>query len=116
VIEKVLRPIAAGQPARYRPTGWGGPAKPEVVIEPADLVLLEGVSASREAFRPYLAYSIWIETPRDVRLRRGLQRDGEPGRADWDRWMAEEDRYVERERPAARADAVLRGDADMWIS
>jgi uridine kinase len=116
VIEKVLRPIAAGQPASYRPTSWGGPEKPEVVIAPTSCVILEGVSASREAFRPYLAYSIWIETPRDVRLRRGLQRDGDHARADWDRWMAEEDTYVEREHPASRADAVLRGDADLWAS
>jgi uridine kinase len=116
VIEKVLRPIAAGLSARYRPTSWGGPAKLEVVVEPAGFLLLEGVSASCEAFQPYLVYSIWIETPRAVRLRRGLQRDGEHARANWDRWMAEEDTYVERERPASRADAVLPGDADMWAS
>jgi uridine kinase len=114
LIEKVFRPIAAGQAASYRPTSWGGPAKPEVVIEPASFVILEGVSASREAFRPYLAYSIWIETPRGVRLRRGLQRDGEHARDNWDRWMAEEDTYAEREQPASHADAVLRGDADLW--
>ena len=84
------------------------------MIEPADFVLLEGVTASREAFRPYLAFSIWIETPRDMRLRRGLDRDGEQALSDWDRWMAEEDAYVEREQPAAYADAVLRGDEDLW--
>jgi uridine kinase len=109
-LDQVLRPLAAGQSARYQPTSWGGPAKPEVVVEPADFVLFEGVSASRDAFRPYLAYSIWVETPRAVRLRRGLERDGEQARADWDRWMAQEDTYIEREQPAARADAVWRGD------
>lgn len=113
LIEKVLRPIAAGQSARYGPTSWGGPANPQVVIEPCNFVLLEGVSASREAFRPFLAFSIWVETPRNVRLRRGLLRDGEQARADWDRWMAEEDAYVELEQPAARADLVLRGDVDL---
>jgi uridine kinase len=114
VIEKVLRPIAAGQCARYRPTSWGGPSKPAVVIEPTDFILLEGVTASREAFRSYLAFSIWIETPRDLRLRRGLHRDGEQARANWDRWMTEEDAYVEREQPAACADAVVFGDEDIW--
>lgn len=110
LIETVLRPIAAAQPARYTPTSWGGPAKAQVVIEPGDFVVLDGVSASRAAFRPFLAFSIWVETPRNARLRRGLQRDGAHARADWDRWMAEEDAYVEREQPAARADLVLRGD------
>lgn len=110
LIEKVLRPIAAGRPARFRPTSWGGPTRPQIAIRPGNFVVLEGVSASREAFRPFLAFSIWVETPQDVRLRRGLDRDGEQARADWARWMAEEDAYVEREQPSARADVVLRGD------
>jgi uridine kinase len=114
LIEKVLRPIAAGNSARYTPTSWGGPAKPEVVIEPGEFIVLEGVTASREAFRPYLAFSAWIETPREVRLRRGLDRDGPQALADWERWMAEEDAYIEREQPALKADAVLRGDGDLW--
>jgi uridine kinase len=115
VIEKVLMPLTAGRPARYTPTNWGGLERDEVVVEPSDFVLLEGVTASREAFRPYLAHSIWIETPRDVRLRRGLQRDGEDARMDWERWMAGEDAYVAREQPAERADIVLPGDQDLWI-
>jgi uridine kinase len=114
LINKVLAPLAAGRKARYTPTSWGGPPKSDVVIEPGGTVVLEGVSASREAFRPYLAYSIWIETPRDLRLRRGLARDGEGARDDWDRWMAEEDAYVEGEQPAEHVDVVLPGDADLW--
>jgi uridine kinase len=109
-----LEPLAAGEPARYRPTGWGGEQREPVTIEPVDFVVLEGVTASREAFRPYLTYSIWIETPRDVRLKRGLERDGAQARAHWEGWMAAEDRYVERERPADRADCVLRGDRGLW--
>jgi hypothetical protein len=76
--------------------------------------LISSLSASREAFRPYLAYSIWIETPRDVRLRRGLERDGAKARPQWEEWMDAEDRYVARERPAEHADRVVRGDRDRW--
>jgi uridine kinase len=114
LIEKVLEPLAAGKSARYKPNSWGGPEKAQVAIDPTEFVVLEGVTASREAFRPYLAYSIWIETPRDVRLDRGLLRDGEHARPEWDRWMAAEDAYVERERPADHADVVLRGDGGGW--
>jgi uridine kinase len=116
LIELALEPLAAGRPARYRPTRWGGEERATVVIEPADFVIVEGVTASREAFRPYLAYSIWIETPREVRLRRGLERDGAGARAQWKAWMDAEDRYIERERPAERADLVLRGDEDLWAT
>jgi uridine kinase len=115
LIANALAPLAAGRPASYVPTSWGGDEKPPVVVEPADLVILEGVTASREAFRPYLAYSIWVETPRDVRLKRGLERDGAEARAQWEEWMEGEDRYVERERPADRADCVVRGDLESWI-
>jgi uridine kinase len=114
LIELALTPLADGRPARYTPTSWGGEERKPIVIEPSGIVILEGVTASREAFRPYLAYSIWIETPRNVRLERGLQRDGEQMRPDWERWMAGEDRYIERERPAEHADIVLPGDQDLW--
>jgi hypothetical protein len=51
-----------------------------------------------------------------LRLRRGLHRDGEDARAHWERWMAEEDAYVEREHPAEHADLVLAGNEDLWVS
>jgi len=113
LLEKVLKPIAAGDPVHYVPTNWGGPEKDPIVIEATDFVILEGVTASREAFRPYLAYSIWVQTPRQVRLARGLKRDGTLARATWSAWMEEEDRYVERERPADHVDLVLQGDSDI---
>ena len=83
-------------------------------VVPAEFVTLEGVSSSSEAFRPFLTYSIWIETPRELRLRRGLERDGEEARAQWEQWMAEEDDYVRREKPQERADLVVPGDRNLW--
>jgi uridine kinase len=114
LIELALEPLAAGRPARYEPTRWGGDAREPIVIEPSGTVIVEGVTASRPAFRPYLAYSIWVETPRDLRLHRGLERDGRSARAAWTRWMEAEDRYVIDERPAERADVVVPGDRDLW--
>jgi uridine kinase len=116
LLEKALKPIAAAQPARYEPTTWGGPRKKHRVVPPAEFVILEGVTALREAFRPYIAYSIWIETPRKLRLQRGLERDGRDARAKWERWMADEDAYVQQERPADYADLVLHGDKGRWAS
>jgi uridine kinase len=114
VIEQVLEPLTSGRAARYTPTSWGGPPKLPVLLEPGGLVFLEGVSSSRAAFRPYLAYSIWVETRRELRLQRGLERDGDEALPDWERWMAEEDAFARRERPAEHADLVLPGDADLW--
>ena len=115
LIEDVLEPLARNEPARYRRSDWEGKGKEEWgEVVPAEFAILEGVSASREAFRPFLTYSVWIETPRDLRLRRGLDRDGEEARARWEQWMAEEDDYVRRERPREHADLVVPGDQDLW--
>ena len=114
MLERAVKPLAAGESARYKPTSWGGEEHALVVVEPGGTVVLEGVTTSRNAFRPYLAYSIWIKTARAVRLRRGIDRDGEGARVQWGRWMEQEDRYIESERPYEHADVVLRGDRDLW--
>ena len=114
LLEQVLEPLAAGRRARFTPTSWDGLPRADIVVEPAELVILEGVTSSRAAFRPFLAYSIWVETPRELRLARGLERDGESMRAQWEAWMALEDRYIAEERPSERADLVLPGDLDLW--
>lgn len=111
LLETVLIPIASGQPIGYEPTDWGGQPKARVLVEPSEFVILEGVGSSRADFEPYLSFRIWVETPREVRLRRGLLRDGEDARSRWNDWMAAEDAYIKREHPAERADLVLPGDA-----
>ena len=112
----VLQPLAAGKPARYHPTAWGEHERQLIEIEPGGTVILEGVTSSRKAFQPFLAYSIWIETPRDERLKRGLARDGTDARAQWEQWMEAEDRYIEDEHPDRRADMILRGDDGSWTN
>lgn len=112
LIEEALEPLSRNQPARFQRTDWENKGREQRrEVKPAEFVILEGVSASREAFQPFLTYSIWVETHRDLRLTRGLERDGQEARAQWEQWMAEEDEYVRREKPQIRADAVVRGDA-----
>ncbi len=110
LLARVLVPLARGDVARFTPTAWDGPPKSLVEVMPGGDVVLEGVTASREEFRPYLAFAIWVETPREVRLARGLARDGDESRPLWERWMNDEDGWVERERPKQFVDVVVRGD------
>lgn len=110
LIDKVLRPLSLNRPAQYQRYDWDSASLAEWhAVEPTEFVILEGESASRAAFRPYLAFSIWIETPRAERLRRGLARDGEEARRQWEQWMAQEDDYMAREHPQEQADLVVRG-------
>ena len=114
MLAEVLVPLAADRTAVFMPTSWDGRPRDRIVVQPGELVILEGVTSSRDVFRPYLSYSIWVEAPRELRLARGLARDGEAMRPQWEEWMAVEDRYIEEERPAKRADLVLPGDEDLW--
>ncbi|MFD9627597.1 hypothetical protein [Peribacillus muralis] len=52
-------------------------------------------STRKELARHY-DFTIWVECPRDQRLERGLERDGEEARQMWEHnWMIQEDYYVE---------------------
>jgi uridine kinase len=115
LLEEALEPLSRNQSARYRRTDWGNPDHQEWgEVTPAEFAILEGVTATREALRPFLTYSIWIETPGELRLRRGLERDGEEARSQWEEWIAKEEDYMRRERPQERADLVLPGDQNLW--
>lgn len=115
LVQDVLEPLSRNQRCRYRKSDWQGIRQDEwEEIKPGEFVILEGVTATRVELRRFITYSIWIHTPRRLRLRRGIERDGEHMRSQWEAWMSEEDRYIRRERPALRADLVLRGDQDVW--
>jgi uridine kinase len=115
LLERLLVPLARGQTAHYEKSHWGGPMDGlPMTVEPGGNLVLEGVTASREAFAPYLTYAIWVEAPAALRLRRGLDRDGAGALSQWREWMAVEDEYLRRERPDERADLVVHGDRDLW--
>jgi uridine kinase len=110
LLADVLLPLSRNRSARFRPYDWQtGRLRAWRVIEPSPFVVLEGVSASRDAFRLYLSLTVWVATPREERLRRGLARDGQGARGQWLAWMADEDAYFAREQPARRADLVVSG-------
>ena len=114
LLSQVLEPLGRNQPARYRRYDWDARRLAEWHRVPVGgTVLLEGVSASRAAFGPYLALAIWVDTPRAVRLRRGLARDGEQAVDLWHGWMSAEDDYIARERPDLRADVVVPGTVEL---
>ncbi len=110
LLDQILRPLGRNEQARYQRFDWvSGQLAEWHDLPPGGLVLIEGVTSSRAEFRPYLAGSIWLETPAEVRLRRGLERDGEQARGQWLEWMAAERRWGAAHQPWADADLVLPG-------
>jgi uridine kinase len=111
MLEQVIEPLSHNERATFRPYDWvrrkpGAPTH----VDPDDVVIIEGVGAIRDAWRARLTMSIWIHAPREVRLCRGIERDGEGLREFWLRWMDAEDRYVAAEDPRSHADLVVDGD------
>ena len=114
--DRVLEPLRHGRPARYERYLWdrqsfGGDLE---TIEPADVVLMEGVSSARRVIRPELSLAIFVTAPPDLRLSRVLARDGGDDvafRAYLERWRAAEDRHFATDATAASADLVVDGTA-----
>ena len=110
MLEQVIEPLTAGRPARYQRYDWAERRPADwLTVEPVPIVIIEGVSAGRREWAEHLAYVIWVETPRDERLRRGLERDGDDAVDLWRSWMADEDAHFAADPTRERADLIVAG-------
>lgn len=105
----VLRPLADGRAAsvpRYdwQAGAWGEPW----LLEPPEQLIIEGVGAGARSLAPDTSVLVWLELGSAARRKRALaRRHGERYGPQWRRWARQEEAYIERERPAQRADLVL---------
>lgn len=108
---QVLEPLRRDRPARYQRYDWPSDRLAEWhSINAGGIVVVEGAYSMRTELADLFDFSIWVESPSDVRLARGLARDGEAMRERWtSEWMPEEDRYATLQDPAERADLVVDG-------
>ena len=115
MLQLVIEPLLRGEPASYRPYDWTTRriADADITVQPQVVVIIEGVGATRKAWRDKLALRIWVDCPRDMRLQRGIERDGEELRAFWLQWMRAEDDYLAAERPYEYADVIVDGLAEL---
>jgi uridine kinase len=112
--QQVIEPLSQGKDAHWQRYDWGQRELAEwQTIAPGEVVIVEGVTATRKEWRDKLAYCIWVDCPRDVRLKRGLARDGQEASPQWRQWMAAEDKYVQDQRPQDHADLVVAGAPDV---
>jgi uridine kinase len=110
-LREVADPLRRGEAGRYRRYDWDEDRPAEWHDVPCrGVVLVEGVSSTRRELGVAWDLTVWVETPREVRLARGVARDGEAMRWKWEEvWQPEEDRYVAEQGPDRRADVVIRG-------
>jgi uridine kinase len=96
--------------ASYRRYDWHRSAYGDVrAVALPDVLVLEGVGCCDPASEDLLSLQVWVEAPAEVRLARGLQRDGEHLREKWLTFMADEKTVHARDRTRERADVVVDG-------
>jgi uridine kinase len=108
---ELVAPLRANTTARYQRFDWPSETLAEWhEIEPGAVMVIEGVSSTRPETGVPWALTVWVDTPREVRLERALERDGPDQLPRWlDDWMPSEDAWAERAQPLDWIDLVIPG-------
>jgi uridine kinase len=112
---EALAPLLAGDPARFRTRDWNTDPLGKSLdgwcdLGPAQTIIVEGVTSSRVAIAHRLSMSFWVEAPRNVRMARGIARDGEAMTRFWQTWMQLEDEFFVRDDARGRATYLIAGE------
>ena len=107
----VLEPLAEARPGAYRRYDWdAGRFSPDLVPVPVpDVLIVEGCGSSPRQFDPWVTLRIWVEAPRELRMTRGIERDGAALRNRWLEWQDLEAAVFAAEGTRAGADLRVDG-------
>lgn len=109
---QVLKPLSSGCHARYQRYDWSldSVLPTRETVHSNQLVIVEGVTALRRELVGYYTAGLFVECAADVRLARGVERDGQEALELWrDFWIPAEERYIREHRPDLAADYVVAG-------
>jgi uridine kinase len=111
LVKQVIEPLSQEKEGYYQRYDWERDTLAEWHRVPfGGIVIIEGVYSLREELSPHYDLKIWVDCPREIRLSRGIERDGEEAREMWeDNWMLSEDIYFEKQKPILKADLVVKG-------
>lgn len=118
LIEAVFNPIISGAKVlNYERSKWAATHYPEPICNQrvSPIMIVEGVGALRQEFRAYLSFGIFVNTPENICLSRGLERDKDNGMMmdelmqAWLKWMKAENEYLARDEPKVYADMIING-------
>lgn len=103
--QHVLETVRSGTSLWYRPPAWDERGREGAIVVPSGIqvLLLEGVGASREELDHLLDARVWVQTDRTITDRRNEGRGGDDG------WLEEELPWLAVRRPWRHADLVVAG-------
>jgi uridine kinase len=109
ILAALLADLADGRPGTYPRYDWTvGRTDGPVTVDPAPLVLIEGVGSGARLLRPWRTALVWLELDDATRRERALARDGDAFAPFWDAWASAEEAYLVAAADLAAADLTLR--------
>jgi uridine kinase len=106
----LVEPWSQGKTGGYRRYDWHQAAFAEHHdVPPPDVAVLEGVGSGHAGFADRVTLLVWVEAPQELRLARGLERDGPELMPRWHRWLVDEQLLHATEATRERADVVVDG-------
>jgi Cytidylate kinase len=110
MLEQIIMPFRAGQAIDWKPETWIEKNREgSIVVPQSPILILEGVSVTRQVLSEHIDLPIWIETDPNTAETRGLERDGPDGRDFWFEWQASERPFLEADKPWDRAKLIVDG-------
>lgn len=107
-VQRLLGPLAIGEVGRWRRWDWLADGWAEWhAVAPGGLLVLEGVGSWSPAVAHLVGVLVWVEAAPDLRLERGLARDGAHMRPHWEQWRTDEEQLFARLRTREHADLVV---------
>jgi len=109
-LASVVEPLAEGRAGAYRHFNWHlDRFDREVAVPVAPWLVVEGVGSGNPVVADRVTVLVWVEADDDLRLARGLERDGLDMEALWRQFMADEREAFARDRTFERADVLVDG-------
>jgi uridine kinase len=109
-LDRLLHPLSRNRPGSYRRWDWyAGRWAESVVVPPAPMLILEGVGAGSRAHAGLVTILAWVEVPAELRLTRGLARDGVELDEHLRQWAADEQEHFALNGTRERADVIIDG-------
>jgi uridine kinase len=106
----LVEPLAAGRIGSYEHFDWEHDRYDRTVeVPPAPWLVVEGVGSGAAAIAAYISVLVWVEVDDELRLTRGLARDGEEMRERWRTFMEDEAALFAGDGTRERADVLVDG-------
>ncbi|WP_160297658.1 AAA family ATPase [Demequina salsinemoris] len=106
----ILEPLSRHEHGAFGRWDWHAGRRAETICVPvADTLVIEGVGVGQRSAREFASVVAYVEAPPEVRLRRGVERDGESMRTQWERWHSREQVFLADEGVRGAADVIVDG-------